>query len=488
MQCSLSGKTPDVPVVSKYGHIYEKSLLEKWLEANPNVCPITKQTLVLEDLIEVKIARVVPPRPTTATSIPAMLSLFQNEWDALMLETFSLKQQLESVRQELAHTLYQHDAACRVIARLIKERDDAKNTLANFKANGGPAQTPALPTTNQTESMEVETGITEEIKSRVQKRSQELAKDRKKRTPPESLASTEDLERYKVLSTVNLHQTTNPGILTVDIHPTKQNFLLTGGVDGSVIVYNRETKKIVSTLSEHSKKVTDVLFHPTQDLFFSTSADKTAKLWSSVDGNYKSSHNVKVHHGEVVGCSLQATGDFWITASADKTWAFHDIETANTLATVNSESAFTSIQFHPDGLIVGTGNADSAVKIWDIKTLKNVATFEGHKGKVVDIDFSENGYYLATAAEDNTVKLWDLRKLKMIQSSTLPEDYAISSVKFDYTGTYLAVSGSDIRLFIAKTLNHISTLSKHKGIVNEVKWGMDATFLASAGQDRALKI
>jgi pre-mRNA-processing factor 19 len=112
MQCSLSGKTPDVPVVSKYGHIYEKSLLEKWLEANPNVCPITKQTLVLEDLIEVKIARVVPPRPTTATSIPAMLSLFQNEWDALMLETFSLKQQLESVRQELAHTLYQHDAAC----------------------------------------------------------------------------------------------------------------------------------------------------------------------------------------------------------------------------------------------------------------------------------------------------------------------------------------------------------------------------------------
>jgi pre-mRNA-processing factor 19 len=41
--------------------------------------------------------KVVPPRPTTATSIPAMLSLFQNEWDAVMLETYSLKQQLDSV-------------------------------------------------------------------------------------------------------------------------------------------------------------------------------------------------------------------------------------------------------------------------------------------------------------------------------------------------------------------------------------------------------
>ena len=43
-----------------------------------------------------------------------------------MLETFNLKRALEQTRQELSNALYQEDAARRVIARLIKERDDAR--------------------------------------------------------------------------------------------------------------------------------------------------------------------------------------------------------------------------------------------------------------------------------------------------------------------------------------------------------------------------
>lgn len=78
------------------------------------------------------------------------------------------------------------------------------------------------------------------------------------------------------------------------------------------------------------------------------------------------------------------------------------------------EGGYSAVSFHPDGLILGTGTQDKLVRVWELRTQKNVAQFEGHAGPVLGLSFSENGYHLATAAADG-VKLWDLRKLKNIR-------------------------------------------------------------------------
>jgi pre-mRNA-processing factor 19 len=101
--------------------------------------PVNGEELSVDDLVELKNARAVRPRPPTLTSIPALLSTFQNEWDALALESYTLKQQLSQTRQELSTALYDFEGALRVIAKLTQERDEARDALSKVTVQGGAA-------------------------------------------------------------------------------------------------------------------------------------------------------------------------------------------------------------------------------------------------------------------------------------------------------------------------------------------------------------
>ena len=97
---------------------------------------MTGEELSSDDLIDLKTSRVVHPRPPTQTSIPALLGTFQNEWDAIAIETFELKKQLAQTRQELSTALYDYEGALRILARVTKERDDARAALAKVQVGG----------------------------------------------------------------------------------------------------------------------------------------------------------------------------------------------------------------------------------------------------------------------------------------------------------------------------------------------------------------
>ena len=100
MFCNISNKVPEEPVVSKKsGLLFEKRLILKYIDEK-GICPVTQETLSVEDLLNIKTETMSKPRTLNSNSIPNLLQTFQNEWDSLMLETFSLKQQNQEVRKK----------------------------------------------------------------------------------------------------------------------------------------------------------------------------------------------------------------------------------------------------------------------------------------------------------------------------------------------------------------------------------------------------
>lgn len=497
MLCSISGTVPEVPVVSKKsGHLYEKRLILKIIKETGRD-PVTSEALGEDDLLELTSSQGVKPRPTPATSIPGLLSLFQNEWDASMLETHQLRQSLNTVRQELSHALYQHDAACRVIARLMRERDgyrqqleEAQRAAPEAAANGKRGAEEAA---SEGAAKKPKSGLTSDIAERLTACSNELSKGRKKRAVSATVATPDELAAFTLQSSHPLHKTSKGGILALDLSPAGEGVVATAGGDASVQVYDRAAERILASLTGHSKKVHDVKFVGSQEVLASASADKTVKLWRAEGDGYACAHTFADQAGEVVSVCVHPSNEYLVTAAGDGSWAFYDVGAARCVTQVADDGAaagYSCAALHPDGLILCTGTADAAVRIWETRTQKNVAKFDGHEGRINGISFSENGYYMATCATDG-VKLWDLRKLRNFKSLA-PYDAGTptAAVAFDHSGLYLGVGGSDARVYGVKqdwaVVKEFSDLPK-KG-VHALRFGADARSLLVGAADHNLRV
>ncbi|KAJ2898089.1 hypothetical protein IWW38_001499, partial [Coemansia aciculifera] len=359
--CAISGDVPTQPVVStKTGRVYEHRLLQKHLTESRGIEPHSEHELTLDDIISISCdppsAR--PPRPPTLTSIPALLATFQNEWDAVVLESFELKQQYQQVRQELSHALYQNDAACRVVARLMKERDDARTALATLQA----AASAHSMTTEMARPMDVDSvEPAEEVESDsdpaakyhavAAETAKTLSKGRVKREAPADLTSADAWKTAQEASAVSsLHSTTKPGITSLDVSSDDGALLLTGGMDNHAEVYSRSSDHVIGTLKGHTKRVTAALWLPGGDNVFShpiitASADKSVRLWMPKPANSSASADsegadvramgwvkkniVKHHSAEVVGLAIHPSGQYFASAAQDGGWAVHSAESGD---------------------------------------------------------------------------------------------------------------------------------------------------------------
>ncbi|EDO14963.1 hypothetical protein Kpol_388p6 [Vanderwaltozyma polyspora DSM 70294] len=137
MFCAISGKPAKFPVLSpKSKSIFEKALIEQYVEQSGKD-PITNEPLKLSELVEISqtpqqtslVNAVNASTLNTNYSIPNLLSTLQNEWDAIMLENFQLRKQLDAFTKQLSIAYYERDSAKLIAAKTLKEKDELANEI-----------------------------------------------------------------------------------------------------------------------------------------------------------------------------------------------------------------------------------------------------------------------------------------------------------------------------------------------------------------------
>ncbi|WVQ97432.1 hypothetical protein IAU59_004545 [Kwoniella sp. CBS 9459] len=500
--CAISGSPPTAPVVSKTsGTVYEKALIERYIEEN-GTDPISGEPLTKEDLVDVKAKpSTIPPRPANQTSIPALLTALQSEYDAIMLESLEIKKAFQSSRQELANALYREDAATRVIARLMKERDEARTALSSIQSTIGFQAAPAAAEEAPAEDVEMapEGALPAEVEAKIMETNAALSSGRKKRKPAPGYSKADQVKSYTQISHVpSLHATKPAGITALDV-AQDGNVVVTGGADKAVQIFDLEASKVLGTLKGHTKAVTHVAFREKEGeprVAISASADKTVRLWGEDDGKWSANGSLTGHKGEINGLAVHPSGSYVAAGSADSTWSLYDIASAQevvkyaALPGVEGSFAYTSFAVHPDGVLHGGGTKDGSVRVWDARQSSSLAaTLSSHGSDVNSLSFSENGYYLATSSSaDPTVKIFDLRKLDVLSSWTLPSENSISEVRFDASAQFLSVVGTDLRVYANKTWDELLKFDDNAGVLTGAKFTNLGSKIVLSGLDRTLRV
>lgn len=459
--------------------MYEKRLVEAYISENGTE-PTTGETITVEDLVDLKSPSTVRPRPPTLTSIPALLGVFQEEWDSLALQTYTLQQNLHQTRQELSTALYQNDAAQRVIARLIKERDDARQALARVDVGQPGTNGDAM----QVDSAPLPASILEKIEST----QQALMKTRRKRPVPEEWATPEAISSY---APVVASQPFYPGGSVLAVHEAGDHVLV-GGSDGGAGIYSMSENKLLSPLKAGPGAVTHGVWAGSRAIV-STSAG-AVKVFQ--EGQEVASFSV--HAGSANAVALHPSGSILASVGEDKSYILYDLESSKVLTQVSTESgkllapsrytptdgvaALYYVQFHPDGHLLATGGLDQQIKIYDTKSGTQAATFK-LEGPVEAIFFSENGTWLAGVAQgSSSISIWDLRKTTQIK--TIETGSPIKSISWDYTGQFLAVAGeggASVEQY-SKSSKEWSSILKSDRACSRIAWGQSAHQLVTLDQ------
>ena len=139
----------------------------------------------------------------------------------------------------------------------------------------------------------------------------------------------------------------------------------------------------------------------------------TTNAAEAVPAEYKV--KAQLGHSEgVKSVDISSDGFLGLTGSKDATVKLWDLRTGKEMRVLKGHSKdVTSVKFSPDGKLAVSGSEDKTIKLWNIVTGSEIKTFSGHNHEVNAVSVSNDGKFVLSGSSDwtsndHTIKLWDI--------------------------------------------------------------------------------
>ncbi|KAI8606312.1 WD repeat domain-containing protein 83, partial [Dissophora ornata] len=260
-------------------------------------------------------------------------------------------------------------------------------------------------------------------------------------------------------------------------------YILTGGVDRTVRLWNPETRFCIKTYEAHGWEVLDLAVSPENGKFASCGGDKTVFLWDVLSG--MTIRRFSGHTQRVNAVDFNDEGTVLASGSYDATIRLWDCRAPIQILEEPKDSV-TSIKIHGSDLLAGC--VDGTIRMYDIRNgaLITDQIFE----PITSVSFSKDGNCVLASSLDDTVRLMDRANGGLLNAykGHTNSKYKIRSC-LSNSDAYVLSGSEDGKIYIWDLIEGevVHQIEAHSKIVSAIVYHPTEDKMCSASVDGSIK-